>query len=89
MAENKTVPTGASVANYLATVMPDRRRADALVLDTLFQRVTGWQPQMWGPSIIRYGQYHYTYDSGRQGDFLATGFAPTQGEYGGVHHAWV
>ncbi|SMX28832.1 hypothetical protein TRP8649_02959 [Pelagimonas phthalicica] len=76
MAENKTVPTGASVAEYLATVMPDRRRSDALVLDALFQRTTGWQPQMWGPSIIGYGQYHYTYDSGRQGDFLATGFVP-------------
>ncbi len=31
---------------------------------------------MWGPTIVGYGQYHYTYDSGRQGDFLATGFSP-------------
>ena len=31
---------------------------------------------MWGPTIIGYGEYHYTYDSGREGDFLATGFSP-------------
>lgn len=31
---------------------------------------------MWGESIIGYGRYHYVYDSGREGDFLATGFAP-------------
>ena len=31
---------------------------------------------MWGPSIIGYGRYHYVYDSGREGDFLATGFSP-------------
>lgn len=73
---NKTVPTGQDVASYLASVVPVHRRADALALDTLFQRVTGFQPQMWGPSIIGYGRYHYRYDSGREGDFLATGFAP-------------
>ena len=52
------------------------RQADALALDAMFQKVTGWAPQMWGPSIIGYGSYHYTYDSGRSGDFLATGFCP-------------
>lgn len=76
MAENKTQATNASVAAYLAQVLPDRRRKDAVVLDTLFQKVTGWQPRMWGTSIIGYGQYQYHYDSGRSGDFLATGFAP-------------
>lgn len=76
MAENKTQATNASVSAYLAQVLPDRRRKDAVVLDTLFQKVTGWQPRMWGTSIIGYGQYHYHYESGRSGDFLATGFAP-------------
>jgi hypothetical protein len=42
----------------------------------MFREITGWQPRMWGPSIIGYGAYHYTYDSGRSGDFLATGFSP-------------
>ncbi|MFZ2102354.1 MAG: DUF1801 domain-containing protein [Oricola sp.] len=73
---NKTRATGESVTDFLASVQPDRRRADALVLDALFRRVTGWQPRMWGPSIVGYGEYHYVYESGRQGDFLATGFSP-------------
>lgn len=76
MAENKTQPTGESVAAFLDTVEPERRRADALVLDALFRRVTGWQPRLWGPSIVGYGEYHYIYASGREGDYLATGFSP-------------
>jgi len=76
MSQNKTVPTHADVLAYLNAVQPARRRDDALALDQLFRKVTGFQPQMWGPSIIGYGRYHYRYDSGREGDFLATGFAP-------------
>lgn len=75
-AENKTQPTGASVREFLAEVHPERRRADARALDALFREVTGFEPQMWGANIIGYGRYHYVYDSGRAGDFLATGFAP-------------
>ena len=76
MTENKTRPTEASVADFLAGVEPARKRDDALALDRLFRRVTGWQPRLWGPSMIGYGEYHYVYDSGREGDFLATGFSP-------------
>jgi len=76
MAENKTKPTEVSVDEFIANVMPDRRREDALILNQLFKDVTGWQPQMWGPTMIGYGSYHYIYDSGREGDALATGFSP-------------
>lgn len=76
MAENKTQPTGASVAEFLAAVEHPTRRADAQRLDRIFREVTGWKPQMWGDSIVGYGSYHYHYDSGREGDFLATGFSP-------------
>lgn len=76
MAQNKTRPTPEDVAAYLDAVEPEGRREDARTLDALFRRVTGWSPRMWGPSIIGYGSYHYIYDSGREGDFLATGFAP-------------
>ena len=76
MAQNKTQPTPEDVAAYLDAVDPQARREDARTLDALFRRVTGWSPVMWGPSMIGYGSYHYTYDSGREGDFLATGFAP-------------
>ncbi|TYB80547.1 DUF1801 domain-containing protein [Maritimibacter fusiformis] len=72
----KTRPTGASVAEFLAGVEPSPRRADALALDAIFREVTGWQPRMWGPSIVGYGSYHYVYDSGHEGDMCATGFSP-------------
>jgi len=76
MAQNKTQATAQSVAAFLDAVEHPTRRADALALDALFREVTGWQPRMWGESIVGYGQYHYRYDSGREGDFLATGFSP-------------
>lgn len=75
MTENKTVATEADVATFLAAVEPESRRADALALDAVFRDVTGFAPRMWGPSIVGYGQYHYVYDSGREGHSLATGFA--------------
>lgn len=76
MAENKTQPTSASVDAFLAGVEHPTRRADGQRLDRIFREVTGWEPQMWGDSIVGYGRYHYRYDSGREGDFLATGFSP-------------
>lgn len=73
---NKTQPHDLNPEDFIRTVEPPRRREDGLVLLDLFKRVTGYQPVMWGPSIIGYGRYHYRYDSGREGDFLATGFSP-------------
>ncbi len=76
MAENKTQPTHVDVSEFIAGVDHPVRCADAEALDVLFRRITGWTPRMWGPTIIGYGQYHYVYESGREGDFLATGFSP-------------
>ena len=76
MTENKTQPTAVDVNEFLDAVEHPTRRADALALDALFREVTGWMPRMWGPTIVGYGQYHYAYDSGRDGDSLATGFSP-------------
>jgi hypothetical protein len=76
MTENKTEPTGADVTDFLTSVEHAGRRADAIVLDGLFREVSGFEPVIWGPSIVGYGRYHYRYESGREGDFLATGFSP-------------
>lgn len=76
MSGNKTVGTDASVEDFLRQVEHPVRREDGLRLNEIFKRVTGWQPKMWGPTIVGYGEYHYEYDSGRSGDFLATGFSP-------------
>ncbi|MBG6213636.1 MAG: DUF1801 domain-containing protein [Cryobacterium sp.] len=58
-----------------AVANPTRRR-DALTLLQIMARVTGEEPRMWGSSIIGFGQYHYTYASGREGDAGAAGFSP-------------
>ena len=76
MAQNKTMATGADVMAFLEAVEPTRKRADALRLDAIFREVTGVGPVMWGPTMVGYGRYHYVYPTGREGDFLATGFSP-------------
>ena len=76
MAENKTVKTGASVDEFMAAVENKRRREDGLVLIEMMRDVTGLEPEMWGPSIIGFGSYHYKYDSGREGDMPLIGFSP-------------
>ncbi len=73
---NKTVPTGASVTEFLNAVDHAGRREDASVLLDMMRRVTGAEPRMWGQSIIGFGNYRYKYESGREGVFLLTGFSP-------------
>ena len=81
MTEAKTKPTAASVGEHLATIATEAQRADANTLVSLMRRVTQEDPKMWGPSIIGFGSYHYTYDSGREGDSALAGFAVRKGEF--------
>lgn len=76
MAENKTQPTDVDPAEFIAAVEHPTRAADARTLLDLMARTTGYSPMMWGPSIIGFGTYRYRYDSGREGEFLITGFSP-------------
>jgi hypothetical protein len=78
--EAKTRPTPVTVADFLDRVEPPARRDDGHALDQLFRHVTGWQPKMWGPSMVGYGRYAYRYDSGRTGEMFATGFSPRKAE---------
>ncbi|MEO0982339.1 MAG: DUF1801 domain-containing protein [Pseudomonadota bacterium] len=73
---NKTKQTEVAPAAYVAAVEPEKKRADARALLDFFNETTGLKPKMWGPSIIGYGRYHYRYDSGREGEFMLTGFSP-------------
>lgn len=75
-ADNKTRPTEANVAAFIEAVESDTRRRDAKTLLAMMKKVTGETPRMWGPSIIGFGEYHYKYESGREGDMLAVGFSP-------------
>lgn len=81
MSENKTKPTAIAVEQFIEAVDHAGKRADAKVLDALFRRVTGEEPVMWGPTMIGYGTYHYKYESGREGDFLRTGFSPRKAKH--------
>lgn len=75
-ANNKTQPHDADVQAYLHSIAHAGRREDAFVLLELMHEVTGEPARMWGDSIVGFGQYHYVYDSGREGDHMITGFAP-------------
>ncbi len=75
MAENKTKPTDASVDDYIASRASEQQHADCRNLMALLERVTQQPPKMWGPSIVGYGSYRYTYASGRTGEAPLAGFA--------------
>ena len=75
MAENKTKPTDASVEDYIASRANAQQCADCRELMVLFKKVTRHSRRMWGPSIVGYGSYRYTYESGRTGEAPLTGFA--------------
>ncbi|MBI1392957.1 MAG: DUF1801 domain-containing protein [Alphaproteobacteria bacterium] len=74
-AANKTVPSGASVDAFIEAIEHDQRRTDARALLKIMKDATGETPVMWGDSIIGFGQYHYRYESGREGDFMNVGFS--------------
>jgi len=75
MADNKTKPTDASVENYIASRANAQQRSDCRELMVLLKKVTRHSPKMWGPSIVGYGSYTYSYESGRTGEAPLTGFA--------------
>jgi hypothetical protein len=68
--------TGASVRSFVDAVPGAVRRRDAETLLELMTRVTGEAPRMWGTSIVGFGEYHYRYATGREGDAPAAAFAP-------------
>jgi hypothetical protein len=80
MAELKTKPTTASVETFLNKIADDTRRKDCEAVTALMQEVTGAEPEMWGPSIVGFGRYHYKYASGREGDWMLMGFSPRKGD---------
>jgi hypothetical protein len=76
MAENKTKQTEKSVAAFLAGIKDPDARKDCGQLVKLMQQVTRAKPKMWGGSMVGFGNHHYKYASGREGDIFVIGFAP-------------
>jgi hypothetical protein len=73
--KNKTRPTKLSVSAYIGAVGDSDKRKDCLALSKIMRGATGKRAVLWGDSIVGFGQYHYKYDSGREGDHLVTGFS--------------
>ena len=77
MAELKTKPTKASVTDFINKVPDNQKREDSFKLVELYKSITGEKPQMWGPSIIGFGKFHYKSERSRQeGDWPLGGFSP-------------
>jgi nucleoid DNA-binding protein len=74
--QNKTQLTEDSVDDFLNTVADEEKRKDAFVIKAMMEEISGEPAKMWGTSIVGFGTYHYKYDSGREGDFMKTGFSP-------------
>lgn len=76
MADVKTKVLSVPFDDWVAADVPDARRDETRRLDALFRDATGFAPQVWTGGIVGYGAYDYTYASGRNGTWMATGFAP-------------
>jgi len=77
MAKNKTTETNESILDFINTFVEDEvKRNDTFELIKIIQKITHFEPKMWGPSIIGFGSYHYKYASGHEGDAPLVGFSP-------------
>jgi hypothetical protein len=76
MATQKTLETNNSVAEFLNTVSDKQKRDDCFALAKLVTNITGYEPKMWGTSIVGFGSYHYRYGSGHEGDSCIVGLSP-------------
>jgi hypothetical protein len=80
MAETKTKPSGESVTEYIMQIEDEQKRRDSQALIRLMTKVTGKKPKMWA-TMIGFGEYHYTYASGHEGDTALAAFAPRKAEF--------
>jgi Domain of unknown function (DU1801) len=76
MPKTKTFKTDVDVTQYINSLTDEKKRTDSFKLIEIMSSVTGLKPYMWGPSIIGFGNYHYIYESGHEGDAPLAGFSP-------------
>lgn len=80
--KNKTIYTKANVIDFINSfVDKEQKKQDSFELIDLMRKWSGYEPQMWGPSIIGFGNYHYKYASGHEGDAPIIGFSPRKAEF--------
>lgn len=76
MVKNKTTKIEDSVLDFLTEVENEIRRKDSFQVLEIMQEITNLKPKLWSGGIIGFGDYHYKYDSGHEGDFFRAGFSP-------------
>ncbi|RLD23171.1 MAG: DUF1801 domain-containing protein [Bacteroidetes bacterium] len=76
MAELKTKLNDGSVEDFINSVENEQKREDSFKLLKMMEEITGEPGKMWGTAIVGFGSYHYVYASGREGDWMLTGFSP-------------
>lgn len=76
MAELKTIPTRLSVDKFLKGIKDEQKREDCFEILKIMQRATKSKAKMWGTSIVGFGDHHYVYESGREGNWFLSGFSP-------------
>lgn len=82
MAKTKTTYTGVDVMEFINSFVDnEQKKTDSLQLIKHLQEWSGYEPKMWGPSIIGFGNYHYKYDSGHEGDAPIIGFSPRKAAF--------
>jgi hypothetical protein len=82
MAKNKTTYTEVNVTDFINSYVDnDQKKADSFRLVELMREWSGFEPTMWGPTIIGFGNYHYKYASGHEGDAPIIGFSPRKAEF--------
>ena len=82
MVKTKTTYTGKDVTDFVKTYVDnDQKKADSFQLIELIQKWSGEEPKMWGPSIIGFGNYHYKYASGHEGDAPIIAFSPRKAAF--------
>ena len=74
--ELKTKVNDASVTKFLNSVDDEQKRKDCFEIMKMMNQATKAEPKMWGSSIVGFGSYHYKGASGREGDWMLTGFSP-------------
>jgi hypothetical protein len=82
MATTKTTYTEVNVNNFINSYVDnEQKKADSLRLIELLRNWSGYEPKMWGPTIVGFGNYHYKYASGHQGDAPILGFSPRKAAF--------
>jgi uncharacterized protein DUF1801 len=75
-ANNKTIANKSSVADFVRSIDDEQKRSDCKEIMKMMAAASGKRAKMWGANIIGYGQYHYKYESGREGDSMRVGLSP-------------